>query len=325
MNTIVIKDRKTWVDALRALAIILVVLGHQMRGVSEFFIFTSPVKMPLFFAISGYLFKMRDGDSKTFFRNWFLKLIIPWFCLALMSFLPKLFMGESLMGYIGDLISGKVLWFMPCFVIAEVIHFYARKIASKDIVLACICIFLTVLGLFLHYLGVLNYAMVNRALSVQFFFFIGYLFKQNEKSLIGLSWTVISMGGLTYLVLIFLSLYLYPKTSIDVHFCRYYNYPLCFALILLGIIVLFIAAAKSNIRNRLLSIIGQNTLVLYIWHGGVIWVLKYFMAYFNIIIPSVWVGALIKTSWAVLICNVLANYLNKYVPELVGRTRKARL
>ena len=40
--------RKEWIDALRALAIVLVVLGHQLRGVAEYFIFTSPIKMPLF-------------------------------------------------------------------------------------------------------------------------------------------------------------------------------------------------------------------------------------------------------------------------------------
>ena len=61
-----IKSRKDWIDALRALAIILVVLGHQLRGVAEYFIFTSPIKMPLFFAISGYLFKARNGHNVDF-------------------------------------------------------------------------------------------------------------------------------------------------------------------------------------------------------------------------------------------------------------------
>lgn len=42
-------ERKTWIDALRALAIIMVVLGHQVKGEDAYFLFTSPVKMPLFF------------------------------------------------------------------------------------------------------------------------------------------------------------------------------------------------------------------------------------------------------------------------------------
>ena len=58
--------RLAWIDVLRALAIILVVFGHQVGGEIVFFLFTSPVKMPLFFAISGYVFSMRGGNDVLF-------------------------------------------------------------------------------------------------------------------------------------------------------------------------------------------------------------------------------------------------------------------
>ena len=53
--------RKGWVDALRGMAIILVVYGHSAKGFSEYFLFTSPIKMPLFFAISGYVFNLTES------------------------------------------------------------------------------------------------------------------------------------------------------------------------------------------------------------------------------------------------------------------------
>ena len=252
------------------------------------------------------------------------KLIIPWFCLALIVFPPKLFMGASVLEFVGNLISGKSLWFMPCFVIAEVIHFFVRKFTKNDYQIAIVCILLTVLGIFLHSIDILDYAMINRAFSVQFFFLIGYLFKIHEKSFVGLSWGVIFFGGLLYFLLIFLSLFLFPKSSIDVHLCRYYNYPLCFALIIIGLVVSFTASAKSDFSNRLLSMIGQNTLVLYIWHGSIIWVLNFFMDYYKIRMGSLWLDALVKTICIVAICVILSSYLNRYVPELVGKPRKTR-
>ena len=44
--------RKLWLDGLRAVAMLLVILGHLLPGCSAFFVFTGPVKLPLFFAIS---------------------------------------------------------------------------------------------------------------------------------------------------------------------------------------------------------------------------------------------------------------------------------
>lgn len=313
--------RKGWIDALRALAIMLVIMGHQMNGVNEFFVFTSPVKIPLFFAISGYLFKTRDGDSRKFYQNLFIKIIIPWFCLALISYIPILIKGESFFVFLGNLVSGKMLWFMPCFVIAEIIFFYVIKLAKLDYLIAIVCVLLTVLGLYLHGLGILDFAMCNRALSVQLFFLIGYLIHKNENMLINLSWKLIGLFGGAYVFLTVLSLYLFPNESIDVHQCRYYNYAYCYILIIMGLLFLFTASAKSNFSNRVLSIIGQNTLVLYIWHGSVIGLFNGLMSLLKINIEFIWVSAIIKTFWAVIVGCIIAHYVSKFVPEIVGKRR----
>lgn len=47
-----VKNRKDWIDALHALAMILVIYGHRVPEWSEYFVFTSPIKIPLFFAIT---------------------------------------------------------------------------------------------------------------------------------------------------------------------------------------------------------------------------------------------------------------------------------
>lgn len=317
-------ERKPWIDALRAFAIILVVFGHQI-GVKEFFIITSPVKMPLFFAISGYLFKMREGDIIVFFCNWFKKLIVPWFCLALIPFIPKFLKGADFFLFLDDIVSGRKLWFMPCFVIAELIHFCVRKLIKSDYLLVISCTFLTGVGLYFYNIGILNYAMFNRALAVQAFFIIGFLFHKYEDRMINLSWMSIGLGGMIYVILIIISSIVFPKMSLDVHLCQYYNYPYCFLLIIIGIFVLFTAAAKSNISNRTLSVIGQNTLILYIWHSQAIWMLENTIVFLKTNVLNIWIRAFLKTIWAIITCNILAHFINRFVPEIVGKKRQKKL
>lgn len=50
-SKIVDTSRKGWVDALRGLAILLVMYSHCIGNMPGYIIFTGPVKMPLFYAI----------------------------------------------------------------------------------------------------------------------------------------------------------------------------------------------------------------------------------------------------------------------------------
>ena len=75
-------QRKSWLDALRAMAMLYVVFGHQAQWCEAFFLFTTPIKIPLFFAISGYLFNYYNGQQVLFFKNCFFKLVFPFFFLV---------------------------------------------------------------------------------------------------------------------------------------------------------------------------------------------------------------------------------------------------
>lgn len=128
------KQREDWVDALRALAIVLVVLGHQIPEITPYFVVTSPVKMPLFFAISGYLFTLKV--AKTYYKKVLLTLIVPWIALGL---LPQLLMMPikgitHTLCYFENMLSGEVLWFMPCFIIASILFFHIYKLTRMSVV-----------------------------------------------------------------------------------------------------------------------------------------------------------------------------------------------
>ena len=317
-------SRKGWIDALRGMAMLLVVYGHSTKGLFLYYVFTSPVKMPLFFALSGYLLNV-DRDVLSFLKNILLKIIIPWLCLAL---LPKIvqipFIGAGqFFTYARDMFSGKELWFMPCFIFGELIHFFARKYCKVPWVIISVSFLLFGLGLVAFYSGRLNYLMINRALTVQPFFLIGYLFRENESRLAKLNWCWIGFFSVLYLVLCLISTIVYPGKTLDVHLCRYYNIPYCLFIIYLGCFLLLTFAQKANLYSRILCFIGQNTLVIYIWHGLSFGLLIGLYSFWGKQISFTWWEGIIKTVWACLICGGLAVLINNYFPELVGKKRKS--
>ena len=80
------KANRPWIDALRALAMFLVMVGHASYGVSPYFAWTSPVKIPLFFAISGFLFHADGYDSfASFLISKAKRLLIPYVALGALN------------------------------------------------------------------------------------------------------------------------------------------------------------------------------------------------------------------------------------------------
>ena len=317
-------NRKEWLDALRGLAILLVIYGHSVKGFPLFFVFTSPVKMPLFFAITGYLLYIRE--EKAFFTQILNRVIIPWLILGILPvvlMIPFKGIGNVFSTLLG-MLSGKVLWFFPCFIIGEIIHFVLRKYCKTiwGIVIASFFFFLV--GFLAHKHGVLNYAMINRAFTVQPFFLIGYLFRIYESQLTKLRWGLIGGLFVVYIALCSLSIALFPGRTLDVHLNQYFNIPYCFLLVFLGCIVLFTAASKAEIKSSFMSFIGQNTLVLYIWHAYAIAILIKVISFAGWTMPFNWWTALIMVLWACLVCGICAILLNRYLPFFVGKKRLIR-
>ncbi len=68
--------RIDWIDMLKGLGIILVVFGHTAHAKDTIRILIYSFHMPMFFIISGYLFKTKD-KYKNFLKK-FMTLLLPY-------------------------------------------------------------------------------------------------------------------------------------------------------------------------------------------------------------------------------------------------------
>lgn len=314
MNTL---NRKKWLDSLRGVAMLLVVYGHSVQGWIEYFVFTSPIKMPLFFAISGYLFNPRGGNQKKFYKSIFLKLAVPWIVFGMFPYNNP--------GRIVDLISGKITWFLPCLIIGEIIWFYIHKLSTNDSHLLFLGVFACFFGFILNHFKIFHFAMIDNAFIVQIFFVMGFFIRKYEFIFIGEKNNWLPLLSLAYLTLGIVTILVFRGQCLDVHHNRYYNIPICAMMILVGCILLFNMFREFGIASKWLVFIGQNTMVIYLVHMRSFTLFKLLFSHNKLYLGlSLPLQGLLITAFACISCCILACFLNKYLPEIVGKKRIAK-
>lgn len=311
--------RLEWIDALRALAILLVVYGHRIQP-EAFTVFLNPIKMPLFFALSGYLFRIRPGGDIAFFKKTITSLAIPWLCLGLVPLIISIpFKGFAhAFQSATDLLTGTLLWFMPCFIIAQILFYYTIKLTKKHLPLTILTVVVvSAIGYILRRQQLLSIFVINIAMMVQFYFLFGYLYKKYEDHLrpyrlwVGIALLIcyIIIGWVTY-----------PGGSTDVHNARFESLPVATSMTILGLLALFLlSSCVKKYPNFILSV-GKNSLVIYMLDR---YVLMPFFFLYNFTNPpgpenlTLYV-ALIYLVYVSTICIMIAKVLNKYVPWVTG-------
>ncbi len=190
--------RVKYVDIARGIAIISMVMGHTIQGLSHEIVYS--FHMPLFIILSGMFYKERN--FKETIKNIFFKLILPYvICTLVVEVLTCKYM--ALMGYyiidwlrqisfsvlkwgnkfsIENVTSLSALWFMPMLAGVRLIFRYLKKASKGDSVKL---IFLVALISYLGYvLGINGYLFpfsIDVSMFCVAFYYIGYILRQNER------------------------------------------------------------------------------------------------------------------------------------------------
>lgn len=275
-------------DNIRAIAIILIVLGHSIIIYSSSWnLYQTSVSVPLldvlkdiinvmqlpiFFALSGYFFTytLKKKNIATIIRDKIKRLLIPFLAFGLLWLFPVRMLldypGYENVGLVNIIIDKILLgfdnghlWYLPTlfliFVVYAFIMFFERKYISEQA--AYYCNFFA--GVCLHFL------QMNIALPSYIGFFC--------KHFIWFSLGLIICNCNAHLV----SLKGYIRSAfiiIDVFCIAFYicsrNDFILFISSILSVVIIF--SLRLNFKNRLIDLISDNSYGLYLFHSPLIYI-----------------------------------------------------
>ncbi|MEH6936414.1 acyltransferase family protein [Bacillus sp. JJ664] len=145
------KEREQWLDVAKMIGILLVVYGHSSEGGPQSITFIYWFHMPLFFMISGYLFKPVNSFSelKFYIKKLAFRLLVPYCTYLILFSMYKLILqaqegpihlstimkeGVSLL-IGGRFITGihGVFWYVTCLFITQILFSITCLLFKKNL------------------------------------------------------------------------------------------------------------------------------------------------------------------------------------------------
>lgn len=323
-------ERKEWIDSLKGIGIMLVVWGHlTIPLLGETIIYS--FHMPLFFFISGYLFKNKDITIRSFMIGKIGTLLIPYSIYAAISFpfgIALNYLKEEpidLLVHVKNylFLNGSVgwnspLWFLVVLFLVDISYFILKKVQINSFVVGTILFLLAFwfsmtgqrypLGVNIVFLGLLFFYLGNETKKRKV---IDYL---NQKSINKL----IVLLFLATINILFGSI-LNPRVSV------YHNELGNFVYFSLGALagIYFLFLIISSFQSfTFFNFYGKNTLLILATH--------YFFIYFYKLIGRVFLNgvlfrnddyfiSIVLTGITLMSYYPLVHITNRYFPFLSNK------
>ena len=179
-------ERLEWLDAVKGIGILFVVIGHHLLGVNISWIYC--FHMPLFFMVSGYIFAYKAEWHKPFFAivvNKLKGLMYPYLTLSVIVIIWHILFYDVLFSNTKPEFSSfeaiiltittygyHALWFLPCLFLAYVFFAFLRKHSFQHI-----CLLIMIALLFISFCDTDNKVIVYffRFFAATVFIYFGYI------------------------------------------------------------------------------------------------------------------------------------------------------
>ena len=317
--------RLHYIDILKGIGIILVILGHSCIS-GKVYVYIFSFHMPLFFFISGYLY-INNNNFMNFVYKKIKTLLIPYICFAVITGIiyslisnnfDLLFLLEKILYLKGEVLQlDSPLWFLPCLFFAEIIYYIVYKFADKDdkkIITALI-----LLSLVGYFSKVILPFGIQIAFTGVVFMGLGNLFKKYELKIKISKYLLLGLfiiGGAISL----------KNGVINMYRLTYNNYIMFYVGALISIFICF-EVAKFIKTNNVLEYLGRNSLIFMATH---IFVTKFMYELFktyinsnqNFVITSI-LGA-IFTIIAIVVSIPFVHLINNHIPFMIGKNTKRK-
>lgn len=267
-----------WVDAVRALCILMVFFAHSVeisgQGIPGWlYRLYDPVYVNAFFFVSGYLLFGKRPSASKMSGNILFRLVIPSVIFATIEFFPKMLIkggGFSFTSFMADTVGGGTYWFVSALAVAQLLFMilFLTRIRSIWFYVACSVAF-AVIGILIEASGVVLIGgddclpwCYKQGFVCMLYMTVGGLYQKYEKSM-GLSaWLLVLM------VTVYLSGNIWGPGFIEGYSVyRCYVTPTGFAWSIFGTICV-VETCKRLRRMRVLTFVGRNSILFYMMSGA---------------------------------------------------------
>lgn len=262
--------RIDYIDILRSVGILLMVAGHVGFG-NAFDYYIHAFHMPMFYIISGYLYKNKNIKFREFVIKKIRSLIIPYLIFGIFHEVIIIFIGivRNDVNILSDMyhlllynhenmpIAGG-LWFLTSLFFMDILIYCLEKLVNIWLKYSCI-IFLVILGYVIPFYTRLPLSMDTALVGVGLF----YIGKYMHETEIGLR----SNRKLLYcsIAIIIGSILAFVNGYVNVRQGIYSNLVLFFIVSFLMTYGMLVVCQKFNLKGSIafneLKFIGRNTMV----------------------------------------------------------------
>ncbi len=269
------KLRLKHIDILKGVGILFVIFFHIFTKNEYWLYYSAAFKMPIFFFISGYLFRMYD--FKTFIQHKFKGLIIPYFIFGLINLIICLSVGKvsNIWRYFQQFLwinneppipIAGALWFLTSLFFVNILAWLIYKYKKYCISLIVFAIIITCQYIFKIELPF----SIDTAIFMVIFFFAGYGFKKIESSLKVNYFTISLLLTLSF-TSVWANGYVNPRITNFNNIFFYYTYAI------IGVLTYYyISKSIQNLKiTDTLAYIGKNSLYFMCLSQMITYILRY--------------------------------------------------
>lgn len=332
------KERLPYIDTIKGIAILLVVLGHILpmhTNVISVWIYS--FHLPLFYIVNGILHNKKDNVDLSigeYFVKKIKRMLFPYFVFSIITIIPLAINGvivndfsstKSALLETFTLLGYSTLWFLPSLLFSELLFYCTIVLFRKKKKVLFAVLVLVLFGTFLFRRRICWQVLLEGKPVISFFcrIVLGYVFM-----IIGFSFAVFRdrhhlaenrflsfVVGCSFLVMNIFFSGINPE--VDIHFF-YLGNPICFFVNAImgsyGIILICEALVR---KDSIISFFGRNSLIIMITHRplSILYVLKKIMSKVNISYD--WMSYILIFLGCILIESVLILLINRHLKFLI--------
>lgn len=305
-------DRNEQIENIRAIAIIIVMLGHSIilytgwgvmdtsrtvPYISILKLFINVIEMPLFMSISGYVFfySIRKGvQYGGFILGKIKRTLIPYLFVGTLWMIPLHRLGgaynpsENYMHQVFDFIFRMEglgqLWFLISLFMIFAFFFPVIKVSEKtggmgEISLLAVLLLISYAVKSNQLLTSIDNVAIMRFFYYMFWFYLGYLINENSRRLFCCERKYRTFIGICCVIAFTVCFMLYN----DNHSETFY-----YSAALFGVLSMYTLIPKKS--NRIMKFISRNSFGMYLFHSPMVYITfkywgelnPYFVIMFNV-------------------------------------------